>query len=73
MLPLKAIDMNNVLNKYQIKQENTIAMGNSIIDLGLIKEAGHKIAFCSNCALINHHANSLIHESNFSELLTFAK
>jgi glucosyl-3-phosphoglycerate synthase len=63
----------NVLNKYQIKRENTIAIGDSMNDLCMIKEAGLGIAFCSKDELVNHHADIVIHEPNFTELLTLAK
>ncbi len=65
--------MLNVLNKYQIKRENTIAIGDSMNDLCMIKEAGLGIAFCSTDELVNHHADIVIHEPNFSELLNLAK
>lgn len=65
--------MLNVLNKYQIKRENTITIGDSMNDLCMIKEAGLGIAFCSKDELVNHHADIVIHEPSFSELLTLAK
>lgn len=63
----------NLLNKYNIKLENSIAIGDSINDLCMIKEAGLGIAFCSNDELVNHHADIVIKETNFSKLLTLAK
>ncbi len=63
----------NVLNKYQIKRENTIAIGDSMNDLCMIKEAGLGIAFCSKDELVNHHADILIQEPSFNELLILAK
>lgn len=63
----------NILNKYQIKLENTITIGESMNDLCMIKEAGLGIAFCSKDELVNHHADIVIHKPSFSELLTLAK
>ena len=65
--------MLNVLNKYQIKRENTIAIGDSMNDLCMIKEAGLGIAFCSKDDLVNHYADVIIQEPSFSELLNLAK
>jgi glucosyl-3-phosphoglycerate synthase len=65
--------MLNVLNKYQIKRENTITIGDSMNDLCMIKEAGLGIAFCSKDELVNHHADVVIHEPSFTELLSLAK
>lgn len=65
--------MISILNKYQIKRENTITIGDSMNDLCMIKEAGLGIAFCSKDELVNHHADVVIHEPSFRELLSLAK
>lgn len=65
--------MLNILNKYHIKRENTITIGDSMNDLCMIREAGLGIAFCSKDELVNHHADVVIHEPSFSELLNLAK
>ncbi|MBK8657837.1 MAG: HAD-IB family phosphatase [Bacteroidetes bacterium] len=65
--------MLNVLNKYQIKRENTITIGDSMNDLCMIKEAGLGIAFCSKDELLNHHADIILSEHSFSEILNIAK
>lgn len=62
-----------ILEKYQIPKENSIAIGDSMNDLCLIKEAGLGIAFCSADELLNHHADIVIAESSFKELLSLAK
>lgn len=63
----------NILEKYGIQKENCIAVGDSINDLCMIKEAGLGIAFCSNDELLNHHADITLHERSFSELLNLTK
>ena len=63
----------SILEKYNIPKENCIAIGDSINDLCMIKEAGLGIAFCTKDELVNHHADIVIHEPNFTELLTLAK
>jgi phosphoserine phosphatase SerB len=63
----------NVLAKYNIKRENCIAIGDSINDLCMIKAAGLGIAFCSKDDLVNHHADVVISNPTFSELLNLAK
>jgi len=63
----------NVLGKYNIKRENCIAIGDSINDLCMIKAAGLGIAFCSKDELVNHHADVVISNPTFSELLNLAK
>lgn len=65
--------MLSILSKYKIQRENTIAIGDSKNDLCMIKEAGLGIAFCSNDELLNHHADIVIRESSFLELLNLAK
>lgn len=62
-----------ILDKHQIKRENTIAVGNSLNDMCMIKEAGMGIAFCSKDELVSHHADIIIHEPKFEELLKVAK
>jgi glucosyl-3-phosphoglycerate synthase len=63
----------SIFDKYNISKENCICIGDSINDLCMIKEAGLGIAFCSRDELVNHHADIVIHESSFSELLNIAK
>lgn len=59
-----------MLQKYNIKRENSITIGDSLNDLCMIKEAGMGIAFCPTNELLNHHADVVIQENNFSKLLT---
>ncbi|MBK8404728.1 MAG: HAD hydrolase family protein [Saprospiraceae bacterium] len=54
-------------------KENCISIGDSMNDLCMIKEAGLGIAFCSKDELVNHHADIVIHEPSFTELLNLAK
>ncbi|MBW8326302.1 MAG: HAD-IB family phosphatase [Prolixibacteraceae bacterium] len=63
----------NVLEKYNIKRENSIAIGDSLNDLCMIKEAGLGIAFCSKDELVNHHADVVISAPTFAEILNLAK
>jgi glucosyl-3-phosphoglycerate synthase len=69
----KSNAMLNVLAKYNIKKENCIAIGDSMNDLCIIKEAGMGIAFCSKDELVNHHADMVISDCSFEELLEVAK
>ncbi len=59
-----------MLQKYNIKRENSITIGDSLNDLCMIKEAGMGIAFCPTNELLNHHADVVIQDNNFSKLLT---
>ena len=59
----------SLLNKYNIKKENCIAVGDSLNDLCMIKEAGIGVAFCSDDELLKHHANVIISTPSFAELL----
>jgi len=63
----------SVLQKYNIKRENSIVIGDSRNDLCIIKESGIGIAFCSNDELLNHYADVIISKPDFTELLQFAK
>ena len=56
-----------------IKKENSVAIGDSMNDLCMIKEAGLGIAFCSKDELLNHHADVIIRKPEFSELLNLTK
>lgn len=62
----------SLLEKYQIPKENCIAIGDSMNDLCMIKEAGLGIAFCSQDELLNHHADIILKEQSFAELLSIA-
>lgn len=59
----------SILSKHNIQIENTIAIGDSINDLCMIKESGLGIAFCSKDELVNHHADVVISTSSFEELI----
>lgn len=65
--------MLGILEKHQIKRENTIAIGDSLNDMCMIKEAGVGVAFCSKDELVNHHADIIIQDYSFEELLKLAK
>jgi phosphoserine phosphatase SerB len=60
----------SMLEKYTIKKENSITVGDSLNDLCMIKEAGMGVAFCPTNELLNHHADVVIQENSFSKLLT---
>lgn len=62
----------SVLEKFNIKIENCIAIGDSLNDLCMIKKAGLGIAFCSKDELVNHHADVVISNPSFTELLNLA-
>jgi glucosyl-3-phosphoglycerate synthase len=62
----------SILNKYNIARENCIAIGDSINDLCMIKEAGMGISFCSSNELMNHYADAVITEKSFDRLLELA-
>jgi hydroxymethylpyrimidine pyrophosphatase-like HAD family hydrolase len=62
-----------VLTKYNIQRENAITIGDSQNDICMIKEAGLGISFCSKDELVNHHADVIITEPTFNELLELTK
>ncbi len=62
----------SLTNKYNITKENCIAIGDSLNDLCMIKEAGIGIAFCSDDELLKTHADLTISTPSFAELLTHA-
>lgn len=61
-----------ILERYNIQKQNCIAIGDSMNDLWMIKEAGLGIAFCSKDVLVNHHADIIISEPSFNKLLEIA-
>ncbi|RYU94480.1 HAD-IB family phosphatase [Emticicia agri] len=64
--------MTAILERYNIHKQNCIAIGDSMNDLWMIKEAGLGIAFCSKDDLVNHHADIIISEPSFKKLLEVA-
>ena len=62
-----------LLEKFDIPKGNSIAIGDSMNDLCMIKEAGLGVAFCSKDELLNHHADYSISQPSFDELLTLIK
>ena len=65
--------MLSVIEKYGIRRENCIAIGDSLNDLCMIREAGLGIAFCTQDPILNHHADVVIEQPSFDELLTLAR
>lgn len=63
----------SILEKYEIRMENCIAIGDSMNDLCMIKESGLGIAFCSKHELLNHHADIVINIPDFTQLINVAK
>jgi len=68
----KANALLNILNEYNIKKENCMAIGDSLNDLCMIKEAGTGVAFCSENELLKRHADVIISTPCFAELLNHA-
>lgn len=62
----------NVLKTLDIDNENTIVVGDSRNDLCMIKNAGLGIAFNSGDDLLNHHADVIIKNPSFDDLLNLA-
>ncbi len=62
----------HILDKYGIRMKNCIAVGDGINDLGMIKEAGLGVAFCSSEPLLNYHADIIISKRSFNGLLKSA-
>jgi phosphoserine phosphatase SerB len=65
--------LQSLLDKYNIQRENCIAIGDSLNDLCMIKEAGLGIAFCSKDELVNHHADVVISSKSFHQLLKLTR
>jgi glucosyl-3-phosphoglycerate synthase len=62
----------NVLKILDIDNENTIVIGDSLNDLCMIKNAGLGIAFNSGDELLNYHADVIIKNPSFKDLLNLA-
>lgn len=62
----------SILNQYNIKKKNCMAIGDSLNDLCMIKEAGTGVAFCSDNELLKRHADVIISTPGFAELLNHA-
>lgn len=63
----------SVLNQYNIKRSNSIAIGDSLNDLCMIRNAGMGVAFCSANELVNQSADIKITEPSFTGLLQIAQ
>lgn len=62
----------SVLNQYNIRRANAIAIGDSLNDLCMIRNAGMGVAFCSANELVNQSADIIISDPSFSGLLQIA-
>lgn len=62
----------SVLNQYNIKRSNAIAIGDSLNDLCMIRNAGMGVAFCSRNELVNQSADLIISGQSFEPLLNIA-
>ena len=62
----------HIIEKYGIRMKNCIAVGDGLNDLGMIKEAGLGIAFCSPEPLLNYHADVIVSKRSFGGLLKYA-
>lgn len=62
----------SVLNQYNIRRANAIAIGDSLNDLCMIRNAGMGVAFCSANELVNQSADIIISDPSFSGLLNIA-
>lgn len=65
--------LQSLLEKYNIQRENCIAIGDSLNDLCMIKEAGLGISFCSKDELVNHHADVVISSRSFHQLIKLTR
>jgi len=61
-----------ILNRYGIRMNNTIAVGDSANDLCMVRHAGVGVAFRSGNELLNAIADKKITEPSFRELLSVA-
>jgi phosphoserine phosphatase SerB len=63
----------NVLRSLEIKNENTIVIGDGLNDLCMMKNAGIGIAFNSEHEEINQQADVVIRKRSFNDLLRLVK
>jgi glucosyl-3-phosphoglycerate synthase len=64
--------MIEVLDKYGISLSNTIAIGDSLNDLCMIKNAGIGVSFCSANELLRYNSRKIIDIPSFRAILDFA-
>ena len=69
----KSHALQKVLQKFEIKNENTIVVGDSLNDLCMIKNAGQGVAFNSSDLLVKTHADIVIKKPSFIELLSLTR
>ena len=67
----KSNAMREVAKRYNIDNQNIIAIGDGDNDICLIKDCGIGISFCSSNPTLNIVANKVIQEKSFSPLLEF--
>ena len=63
--------LQKVAKRYNIDNQNIIAIGDGDNDICLIKDCGIGISFCSSNPTLNIVANKVIQEKSFSPLLEF--
>lgn len=59
----------HIASKYGISMENCIAVGDSVDDFCLIREAGMGIAFCTESSMLRNEADKVIDVRSFAALL----
>ena len=59
----------HIARKYDVSMENCIAIGDSINDLCMIKQAGMGVAFCTKDSPLRNAADKTIDKLSFAELL----
>jgi len=64
--------MIEILGKYRISLSNSIAIGDSLNDLCMIKNAGIGVSFCSTNELLRYNAKRIIDTPSFKPILDFA-
>jgi glucosyl-3-phosphoglycerate synthase len=64
--------MLSLSEKYNIPLGNMIAVGDSVPDICMVKNAGIGVAFCSENAVLNSVADKIITTRSFEQLLDFA-
>ena len=64
--------INHLLEKYEIDLKNSIAVGDSIYDLCMIKQCGFGVSFCTKDELLLHQSDLNIHTKSLQKLLKIA-
>ena len=67
----KSSILKDILDKFQIDPQNSIAIGDSSADIDMFEEAAYSIAICASSNKVIRAADFVCKTENLSEIISF--